>query len=78
MAGILDHPGPSGRKHEAIELDKSEEVQVDLRMGAGELRVRGGADNLMEGRFTYNRLRLRPEISYDASWLSRASGGDGA
>jgi len=36
-------------------------------MGAGELRVRGGADNLMEGRFTYNRLRLRPEISYDAT-----------
>ena len=36
-------------------------------MGAGELRVDGGADKLMEGRFTYNRLRMRPEISYDAS-----------
>ena len=35
-------------------------------MGAGELRVHGGADQLMEGRFTYNRLRLRPEISYNA------------
>jgi hypothetical protein len=34
-------------------------------MSAGELRVGGGADKLMEGRFTYNRLRLRPEISYD-------------
>lgn len=35
-------------------------------MGAGQLRVRGGADKLMEGRFTYNRLRLRPEVSYNA------------
>ena len=46
-------------------MDKSEEVLVDLKMGAGELRVRGGADKLMEGRFTYNRLRLRPEVSYN-------------
>src|SRR5271170_6215951 len=59
--------GPERTETRSIELDKSEEVQVDLRMGAGELRVRGGADKLMEGRFTYNRLRLRPEISYDAT-----------
>jgi hypothetical protein len=50
----------------SIEMDNSEEVRVDLKMGAGEMRVRGGADKLMEGRFTYNRLRLRPEISYNA------------
>lgn len=60
--------GPERTETRSIELDQSEEVQVDLRMGAGELRVRGGADNkLMEGRFTYNRLRLRPEVSYSAS-----------
>jgi hypothetical protein len=59
-------PGPERTEVRSIELDKSEEVLVDLRMGAGELRVRGGADKLMEGRFTYNRLRLRPEVSYNA------------
>jgi predicted membrane protein len=47
-------------------MDKSEEVRVDLKMGAGELRVDGGAEKLMEGRFRYNRLQLRPEISYTA------------
>jgi hypothetical protein len=47
-------------------MDQSEEVRVDLKMGAGELRVAGGAEKLMEGRFTYNRLRLRPEVSYTA------------
>jgi hypothetical protein len=59
-------PGPERTEARSIELDKSEEVLVDLKMGAGELRVRGGADKLMEGRFTYNRLRLRPEVSYNA------------
>jgi hypothetical protein len=46
-------------------LDQSEEVHVDLKMGAGEMRVHGGADKLMEARFTYNRLRLRPLVSYN-------------
>jgi N-terminal domain of toast_rack, DUF2154 len=62
--------GPAGRERtetRSIDLDDSEEVQVDVRMGAGELRVRGGTDKLMEGLFTYNRLRLRPEVTYNAS-----------
>jgi hypothetical protein len=59
-------PGPGRTETRSIPLDQSEEVRVDLKMGTGELRVRGGADKLMEGRFTYNRLRLRPEISYSA------------
>jgi hypothetical protein len=61
-------PGPERSETRSIDLDKSEEVRVDLKMGAGELRVRGGAETekLMEGRFTYNRLRLRPEVSYTA------------
>jgi len=60
-------PGPERTEARSIELDKSEEVQVSLKMGAGELRVDGGSEKLMEGRFTYNRLRLRPEVSYNAS-----------
>lgn len=59
-------PGAERTETRSIPLDQSEEVRVDLKMGAGELRVSGGADNLMEGRFTYNRLRLRPEISYSS------------
>lgn len=59
-------PGPERTETRSIPLDQSEEVRVDLKMGAGELRVRGGAGSLMEGHFTYNRLRLRPEISYSS------------
>ena len=58
--------GPERTQTRSIELDKSEEVRVDLKMGAGEMRVGGGSDQLMDGRFTYNRLRLRPEVSYSA------------
>jgi hypothetical protein len=57
-------PGPERTEVRTIDLDQSEEVRVDLKMGAGELNVQGGADKLMEARFTYNRLRLRPEVSY--------------
>jgi N-terminal domain of toast_rack, DUF2154 len=57
-------PGPQRTETRSVDLDNSEEVRAELRMGAGELRVRGGAAKLMEARFMYNRLRLRPEVTY--------------
>jgi|HubBroStandDraft_5_1064220.scaffolds.fasta_scaffold68955_2 hypothetical protein len=57
-------PGPERVETRSVELDNSEEVRAELRMGAGELRVRGGAAKLMEARFVYNRLRMRPEVTY--------------
>jgi hypothetical protein len=57
-------PGPERTETRSVELDNSEEVRTELRMGAGELRVRGGAAKLMEARFVYNRLRMRPEVTY--------------
>lgn len=59
--------GPERTETRSVELDTSDEVRVDLSMGAGELRVSGGAAKLMESKFSFNRLRLRPEVSYDAS-----------
>jgi N-terminal domain of toast_rack, DUF2154 len=56
--------GPARTETRSVDLDKSEEVRAELRMGAGELRVRGGAAKLMDARFMYNRLRLRPEVTY--------------
>jgi len=56
--------GPERTETRDVELDNSEEVRAELRMGAGELRVRGGARKLMEATFAYNRLRMRPEVSY--------------
>src|SRR4051794_38190409 len=46
--------GPVQSDSRSIERDKSELVRADLRMGAGELNVRGGAQKMMEAYFRYN------------------------
>jgi hypothetical protein len=60
-------PGPTRTETRTIELDKSDLVRVELKMGAGELDVRGGASNLMDGEFTYNRPSSKPYVNYNAS-----------
>lgn len=47
-----------------VELGKAQSVELELNMGAGELRVQGGAEELMEGYFSYNVERWKPEIDY--------------
>src|SRR5579864_6684624 len=59
--------GPTRTESRSVELDKSELVDVMLRMGAGEMNVRGGSPKLMEAEFRYNRPHQRPEVHYDAS-----------
>lgn len=49
---------------EVVELGDAEEVRVDVKMGAGELKVDNGSDSLMEADFTYNVESWTPEVSY--------------
>jgi len=63
----MEPRGPSQTETKSIELDKTELVTVDLRMGAGELTVRGGSSKLMDAEFQYNRLVTKPQVHYDAS-----------
>ena len=43
-------------------------AEVGLRMGAGELRLKGASQPaLLEGAFRYNRERLRPQVDYRVS-----------
>jgi N-terminal domain of toast_rack, DUF2154 len=60
-------PGPERTETRTIDLDNSDNVRVQLMMGAGELRVHGGSAKLMEGRFVYHRLLMRPEVTYQRS-----------
>ena len=39
-------------------------MRVEIDMGAGELKVAGGADELMEADFTYNVAALKPEVEF--------------
>jgi len=60
-----DYSGPPRTDNKSVDLDKSELVRVVLKMGAGELNVRGGSTKLMDAEFNYDNPRLKPEVRYD-------------
>jgi hypothetical protein len=49
---------------QSVELGDVESVRVEIDMGAGELNVTGGANELMEADFTYNVAALKPEVEF--------------
>jgi hypothetical protein len=56
--------GPLQTETRVVELEGVETTQVEIRMGAGRLRVEGGSRALLEGAFTYNIEEWRPEVNY--------------
>jgi N-terminal domain of toast_rack, DUF2154 len=59
--------GEMQRESQMVDLENAQSVDIELRIGAGELHVSGGADALMEANFTYNVADWEPEVSYDVS-----------
>jgi hypothetical protein len=59
--------GEMQRDSRSIQPENAQSVRADLRMGAGELNVTGGADALMEADFSYNVADWKPEVNYDVS-----------
>jgi hypothetical protein len=55
---------------ESVDLDGAESVRVEIGMGAGELKVAGGASKLLEADFTYNVAELKPEVVYSGGTLT--------
>ena len=56
--------GETRRDTMSIDLDKATTVRAELRMGAGELRVKSGTPKLLEGVFEYNVPEWKPVIDY--------------
>src|SRR5919112_3337366 len=59
-----------GKMHEeskSVDPKNAQSTRTQLKMGAGELNLTGGADQLMEGDFSYNVAEWKPEVSYDVS-----------
>jgi len=52
---------------ESVEMDDSEVVRVDLKMGAGDLRITDGGAKLMRGDFTYSVPSWKPKVRYNRS-----------
>jgi hypothetical protein len=63
----MEHGGPPQHLTQSIELGKAEMVNVELKMGAGELRVEGGSPKLMDADFTYNLSSWKPIVHYESS-----------
>jgi hypothetical protein len=55
------------RESRSIQPENAQSVRAHLIMGAGELKVSGAADALMEADFSYNVADWKPEVSYDVS-----------
>src|ERR1700730_891147 len=54
------HAGPSEHDTRVVELGKFESARLELKMGAGELRLSGGSPKLAEADFDYNVASWKP------------------
>jgi hypothetical protein len=61
MVGEMQHESRS------IQPEDAKSVRAHLTMGAGELKVSGAADALMEADFSYNVSKWKPKVNYDFS-----------
>src|SRR5215204_7611503 len=59
--------GKMQRESKSVDPKNAQSARAQLKMGAGELNVTGGADQLMEADFSYNVSDWKPEVSYDVS-----------
>ncbi len=50
-----------------VERQDAESVRVQIRIGAGELRIDGGAEELLEAEFAYNVPAWEPVVTYDVT-----------
>jgi hypothetical protein len=71
LAGLFvacDEPRDIETDSQTVAAGGAKTAEVELQMGAGELRLAGAAqDALLEATFRYNRPRLRPEVDYRVS-----------
>jgi hypothetical protein len=68
LAAACDEPGNILTDTQTVAAGGAERVEVELEMGAGELRLASATqDALLDATFRYNRPRLRPEVDYNVS-----------
>jgi len=65
--GTQQEVGKLQEESKYVDLKNADSVRAQLKMGAGELNVTGGADQLMDGDFSYNVSEWKPKVSYDVS-----------
>ncbi len=70
-AGCISvHRDPAGEPrvdNVSIERGKAEMVRLEVKITAGELRISGGAEKLLEAEFRYNVPLMKPQVRYDST-----------
>ena len=64
---VVEDVGRTQHESTQIGAGKAESVRAEIDMGAGQLRVSGGATELMNADFTYNRVDWKPEVEYNGN-----------
>src|SRR5215216_5523996 len=67
QGGGTPQVGKMQHDSKSVDPKNAQSARAQLKMGAGELNVTGGADKLMEAEFSYNVSEWKPEVSYDVS-----------
>jgi hypothetical protein len=65
--GGTQQVGKMQRESKSVDPKNAQSARAQLKMGAGELNLTGGADQLMEADFSYNVSEWKPKVSYDVS-----------
>src|SRR5215212_229603 len=65
--GGTQQVGKMQHTSESVDPENAQAARAQLKMGAGELNLTGGADQLMEADFSYNVPDWKPKVSYDVS-----------
>jgi hypothetical protein len=65
--GTQQEVGKMQHDSKSVDPKDADSARASLKMGAGELNLTGGADQLMEADFSYNVSEWKPKVSYDVS-----------
>jgi N-terminal domain of toast_rack, DUF2154 len=65
--GGTQQVGNVERDSKSVDPKGAQSARAQFKMGAGELNLAGGADQLMEADFSYNVSEWKPKVNYDVS-----------
>src|SRR5918994_5951521 len=65
--GGTQQVGKMQSESQSVDLENAQSTRAKLKMGAGELHITGGADQLMEADFSFNVSDWKPKVNYDVS-----------
>jgi hypothetical protein len=65
--GGTQQVGKMQHESKSVDPEGAQSARAQLKIGAGELNLTGGADQLMEADFSYNVSDWKPKVSYDVS-----------